>query len=619
MQELLIHVTTNGSNVTVAVNQITGSDAWNWDHVNGKVVYQYPEFSHSATIPQTVINDTILGYGSPNSYHSGNQGVLPWGRMEIKITVGSTVITDKIVNFTDQNWTSNTDNYYPGADTHIYIVGTSAVTYTTTTFPNHTNFNSADTTIWGLWGYQDYIPLQTNLNPPIFLTNIINGANAGGKLHIGTDSYNSGDIALKSYGYSYNIGTNVKGDTNIDRFINYSGITYKHNNWAGVASDYSLSRSVPVTRSNNQQSAVFIPVSSIILKNSLDGTAYTGSGAGNIPFVDPWYVANSNGSQPDTAVRITSGNSPTGAYNQSSGGVFLGQPYGGSSPFYSLQAPVSQTINSHTGFFGGWGASPNGYAAFQNATSPTTGVTFNTAGATITANYIYSVVASNATLQMGTYTFAGSLTINSGATLTLTSGTTLNFPSGASLVVNGALSANGVTFTSTSGSWTGISLNHDGSSITNCTISAASSPLTITNVNTATITGGYINNSAFSGTQAISVSNSTPMISNVEIDGLPGSSSNGVRYTTGRGGTLQESTIRTSGAGNGIVIQGNASPTISGCIIDTNYFYGIIVTSDGSGTPLITGNTFYGNGTHGSTRQYFNIYFNASGGTVQLN
>jgi len=76
-------------------------------------------------------------------------------------------------------------------------------------------------------------------------------------------------------------------------------------------------------------------------------------------------------------------------------------------------------------------------------------------------------------------------------------------------------------------------VEHDGSSITNSKISYASSPLTITNVNTATISLDTLNNSTF-GNQAISVINSSPTITSVQIIGQSGSS-NGVRYTTGKG------------------------------------------------------------------------------------
>jgi len=227
--------------------------------------------------------------------------------------------------------------------------------------------------------------------------------------------------------------------------------------------------------------------------------------------------------------------------------------------------------------------------------------------------------------KISSATYATTRTIALGTTLTVNAGATATFAQNAGLTINGKLIVNGTptskaTFTqSTSNGWNGIALNHDSSTIQNCIISYASSPLTITNVNLATITSCTINNSAFSGTQGVSISNSTPTITGLEIDGLS-SSSNGVRYSNGKGGALNGSTIRACGSGNGIVIQGNSNPTISGCLIDTNYYYGIIVTSNGTATPLITGNQFTNNGTHGSTRVYHNLVFlSSSNGTVQSN
>ena len=221
--------------------------------------------------------------------------------------------------------------------------------------------------------------------------------------------------------------------------------------------------------------------------------------------------------------------------------------------------------------------------------------------------------------------YTATRTIARGATLTVSAGAIAQFAQNTGLTINGKLNVSGTLgspalFTqSSSNGWTGITLNYDSSTIGNCTISYASSPISINNVNTATITNVIINNSLFAGTQAVYVSNSSPSISNLEINGLTSGSSNGIRYTNGRGGTLMGATIQNCGAGNGIVIQGNCSPTITDCEINSNYYYGIIATSNGTGSPLIDYGYFSGNGTHGSTRQYFNIYFTASNGTVQGN
>jgi len=66
----------------------------------------------------------------------------------------------------------------------------------------------------------------------------------------------------------------------------------------------------------------------------------------------------------------------------------------------------------------------------------------------------------------GTYTISSSLTVPSGKTLTINPGVILQFASGTSLISNGKLVANGVTFTSTGntspGAWGSIQLSGNG-------------------------------------------------------------------------------------------------------------------------------------------------------------
>jgi hypothetical protein len=68
----------------------------------------------------------------------------------------------------------------------------------------------------------------------------------------------------------------------------------------------------------------------------------------------------------------------------------------------------------------------------------------------------------------------GGLTIQSGASVTFIQGSRLNFYPGSSIVVNGTLTANGTTFTSTSGNWGGIKFYHGSNGTLNyCDISNA--------------------------------------------------------------------------------------------------------------------------------------------------
>jgi len=61
-------------------------------------------------------------------------------------------------------------------------------------------------------------------------------------------------------------------------------------------------------------------------------------------------VVDATGSQPNQFIKHNSPHSPTGAYNQSTGGVFLMQRYDiPNNPYYSVRAPQEQMIGSYKG------------------------------------------------------------------------------------------------------------------------------------------------------------------------------------------------------------------------------------------------------------------------------
>jgi hypothetical protein len=116
----------------------------------------------------------------------------------------------------------------------------------------------------------------------------------------------------------------------------------------------------------------------------------------NIRFNDPWYLKDQYGNQSgmNDFIPFTSPYFPTGAYNQSSGGVFLNQDFRvPNQPYYSVKADYLQTFNlsqtgrTHKFYFQGWSASPQGSAEFQNANSLETPVVFKQANATVQAKY----------------------------------------------------------------------------------------------------------------------------------------------------------------------------------------------------------------------------------------
>lgn len=208
-----------------------------------------------------------------------------------------------------------------------------------------------------------------------------------------------------------------------------------------------------------------------------------GSPGGSLEFKDPWLIdypdpnysnnlRNQGMSAPFISVAYAANNLGT---STSYKGVLLNQDYNipGNS-YYTIRAPLFQTINGNFGAFQGWSWTN---ATLQNGSAPETGVVFTISGATVTANYS-STISQNLTIPAGTYYIAGNLTVASGATLTINSGATLIFTGYYKLRIEGILNASYATFQGSGyeGSWLGIEFYNasSSSSLSYCTIKDAS-------------------------------------------------------------------------------------------------------------------------------------------------
>ncbi|MDP2883991.1 MAG: T9SS type A sorting domain-containing protein [Ignavibacteria bacterium] len=198
-----------------------------------------------------------------------------------------------------------------------------------------------------------------------------------------------------------------------------------------------------------------------------------GSIGGTLSFMDPWLIdyadpsygnklRNQGMSAPFNPVAYSVNNLGTAT---SYLGVLLNQNpnFLQGVANYSVSALSVQVINGYTAFFSGWTVSPGGAASFQSPSSTTTAVVFNSAGATLIANYSYSTVTYSTTLPSGTWPMAGTVTVPASVTLTILAGATVNFSGYYKLRIEGTLSANGsstnpVIFQGSGypGSWFGI-------------------------------------------------------------------------------------------------------------------------------------------------------------------
>jgi hypothetical protein len=196
----------------------------------------------------------------------------------------------------------------------------------------------------------------------IMFANQIHDQDAGGNLLIdAVDTVVSGRYLPMTVGSSHSVKSLA------ERFVVDS--TYKHHDWNHVRSDSKLGITFTVQQSGPQV-ARFSALNPVKVRNEVQGAPRIEGG--NILFRDPWYV-NASGAQPDSFVSYSSPFLPSGLAGPSGSGVFLneGDPSNIQQPYYSVKAPLTQTIGSYQCSFVKWdtvgvtlvqvGSNPSGY------------------------------------------------------------------------------------------------------------------------------------------------------------------------------------------------------------------------------------------------------------------
>jgi|GEM_PF-3567635 len=217
-------------------------------------------------------------------------------------------------------------------------------------------------------------------------TNQIGDSNAGGRLML--NKYLDSAIDTVISGTIRNIAGAYTVYPFSERFVSDS--IYKHLNWNSDQTRYLLENDFSVQPSEPNQLANFVGLVPAAIRNEMiDGPQVNG---GTMQFRDPWYL-HSNNTQPDSFFTYTTMPfSPTGAYTQTSGGVFLNQ--GGTPPlltppYYSVKTSQTQSIGAYAECnFLGWAATnATNPAQFTSPTSLETPVIFRSANDTIKARY----------------------------------------------------------------------------------------------------------------------------------------------------------------------------------------------------------------------------------------
>ena len=238
-----------------------------------------------------------------------------------------------------------------------------------------------------------FAPVQfTNLNE--------NNSNMGGNILLNSVLSISSGITVGFQPNSTNTAkTLASGDVSSpsDRFG-----SIKHNRWNNEAADYILSNDFTAQDAANQTQKAYF--------KQLEPATVTISTIENLPlgdntlsFNDLWYL-NSSGAQGNNfashVVPLNETNVMTGAYNQSSGGVFLDQGYdpvnhSWNPPYYSVKAEASKNFIAHgqniTGYFLGWDGTD---VDFQSPNNEQTPVVFHANNAEARAVYKGHLVSS---------------------------------------------------------------------------------------------------------------------------------------------------------------------------------------------------------------------------------
>lgn len=235
------------------------------------------------------------------------------------------------------------------------------------------------TDTWGTW-IGAFSP-----NVPVRFRNIITGQTASGTLRLDEAiDIGSGSFVTLTPNSSHTIRTLN------ERYINYqgAGITYKHHDWNGVATEHKLAHEFPVPEQGSLfQDANFQRLDPISVRAELiDG------GTGSFWFRDPWWVSNpETGEQPDIFREF-----PT----QMDSGVFLNQnPNIPGNPYYSARVPLSQDIAGHPANFLDWQATgadlPNDPGPPPPAGYTQKAVVFTSANAEVAARYKWHLASSS--------------------------------------------------------------------------------------------------------------------------------------------------------------------------------------------------------------------------------
>lgn len=170
----------------------------------------------------------------------------------------------------------------------------------------------------------------------------------------------------------------------------------KYHKWEGY-NDGINPRGFQMLPADPHQVARFTAIHGAMLQSQLMDNDSLG---GQLQFTDPWFRDSTNGNLtwnrgPDAIPQWVPYSYANLGTNSDHQGVFLNEGYPNwSPPYYSVGAPLNQTIGLFSSYFQYWTVEP-GRADFRTPSKDTTALVFTQAGATVTAKYKAHLVSTN--------------------------------------------------------------------------------------------------------------------------------------------------------------------------------------------------------------------------------
>lgn len=138
--------------IEIKIDQDPNAYSYLWDDLNKVVI---PSEEYHIDIPDSQFLDP--SFDAPASEQAATNGVLPWGKMTIRVLIDGNDYVDHPIDFRDEDW-AGLQSTYPGSDTYIQIIVSNQATSVTISHAGGgaaIDLSTAGVKIWTIWGKDD--------------------------------------------------------------------------------------------------------------------------------------------------------------------------------------------------------------------------------------------------------------------------------------------------------------------------------------------------------------------------------------------------------------------------------------------------------------------------------